>query len=266
MPSRLLLVFALLAAGAQSMMAARAETAPRDSTGALDALLKAYPAFLDRIEGNDLVWKDGARMPIDDGLASKSFDALLDAPDIKDMFSMPYPAGDKGNSPEVNADPGRVRFMPMFEKMYGDCRAAKAQANAADVVWLPSKDGRKLKFTSINGAATALQHVSNELDLLPASFLPYLKPPAGTINCRPIAGTTRASAHGFGIAIDIAVARAHYWRWSKPGQAGAIPYKNAIPWDIVRIFEQHGFIWGGKWYHYDTMHFEYRPELLGGAK
>ena len=26
--------------------------------------------------------------------------------------------------------------------------------------------------------------------------------------------------------------------------------------------EKHGFIWGGRWYHYDTMHFEYRPELL----
>ena len=33
--------------------------------------------------------------------------------------------------------------------------------------------------------------------------------------------------------------------------------------EIVRIFEKHGFIWGGRWYHYDTMHFEYRPELLG---
>jgi peptidoglycan L-alanyl-D-glutamate endopeptidase CwlK len=30
----------------------------------------------------------------------------------------------------------------------------------------------------------------------------------------------------------------------------------------VTIFENHGFIWGGKWYHFDTMHFEYRPELL----
>jgi hypothetical protein len=30
----------------------------------------------------------------------------------------------------------------------------------------------------------------------------------------------------------------------------------------VRVFEKHGFIWGGAWYHYDTMHFEYRPELL----
>ena len=31
------------------------------------------------------------------------------------------------------------------------------------------------------------------------------------------------------------------------------------------IFEKHGFIWGGRWYHYDTMHFEYRPELVGAV-
>lgn len=30
--------------------------------------------------------------------------------------------------------------------------------------------------------------------------------------------------------------------------------------------EKHGFIWGGCWYHYDTMHFEYRPELLEIAR
>ena len=36
--------------------------------------------------------------------------------------------------------------------------------------------------------------------------------------------------------------------------------------DIVRIFEKHGFIWGGRWYHYDTMHFEYRPEMIAIAK
>ena len=77
---------------------------------------------------------------------------------------------------------------------------------------------------------------------------------------------TAASAHGFGIAIDIAAAHSHYWLRAKPGAAGHIAYKNEIPWEIVRIFEAHGFIWGGKWYHYDTMHFEYRPELIGATK
>ena len=38
-----------------------------------------------------------------------------------------------------------------------------------------------------------------------------------------------------------------------------------MPRAIVDAFERHGFVWGGRWYHYDTMHFEYRPELLAGA-
>ena len=41
-----------------------------------------------------------------------------------------------------------------------------------------------------------------------------------------------------------------------------IKYVNRIPKEIVKVFEKHGFIWGGRWYHYDTMHFEYRPELI----
>ena len=72
--------------------------------------------------------------------------------------------------------------------------------------------------------------------------------------------------YGFGIAIDIAAAHSHYWLRAKPGAGGHITYKNEIPQEIVRTFEAHGFIRGGKWYHYDTMHFEYQPELIGAAK
>jgi hypothetical protein len=39
--------------------------------------------------------------------------------------------------------------------------------------------------------------------------------------------------------------------------------RNRYPQEIVEIFEKHGFIWGGKWSHFDLMHFEYRPEMLG---
>jgi hypothetical protein len=119
-----------------------------------------------------------------------------------------------------------------------------------------------LKVTAINGVASRLDAISRELDELPARFDVYLAPSAGTYNCRPIAGTSQLSAHGYGIAIDIALRHADYWRWSKSTAGGQLPYRNAIPLEIVRIFEKHGFIWGGAWYHYDTMHFEYRPELL----
>jgi hypothetical protein len=229
-------------------------------------LVKAYPEFLERIENNDLVWKDGTRMRIDDGKGAKAFDVLLDDPDLKDMFLMKYPLGEKERTPEVNFDPGRVRYLPLFKKMYGDCRTPGFMTNAVNVRWLPTKVGKNLKFTGINGASTKLQKVSDELDKLPDRFLEYLQPTQGTYDCRQIAGSKRLSAHAFGIAIDIAAAHSHYWLWSKPDREGRIPYKNEIPQEIVSIFEQHGFIWGGKWYHYDTMHFEYRPEMIGPAK
>ena len=79
-------------------------------------------------------------------------------------------------------------------------------------------------------------------------------------NFRKIANTSRLSMHSFGIAIDINIKKSHYWLWDK--KKNRFKYKNSIPLEIVEIFQKHGFIWGGRWYHYDTMHFEYRPELL----
>src|SRR5262245_7924679 len=239
-----------------------AQVGPSSPSAAAAALIRAYPDFLDRIEDNDLVWKDGTRMRIDDGKGAKTFDALLGDPDIKDMFLMKYPLGKQGLAPAVNFDPGRIRYAPLYKKMYGDCRAGDVLASAVDVVWLPKNYGKSLKFSKINGAAAALQRVSDELDKLPQRFLAYVMPTQGTYNCRLVAGTNRESTHGLGIAIDIAAAHSHYWQWSKPDAEGRYLYKNEIPWEIVRIFEKHGFVWGGKWYHYDTMHFEYRPEIV----
>jgi hypothetical protein len=149
-----------------------AQAAALDETqsSAVAALVKAYPDFLEKIEGNDLVWKDGTRQRIDDGKAGKTFEAMLDDPDIKDMFAMTYPAGDKGLAPAVNFDPGRIRYMPLFLKMYGDCQKTNLAAGAADVVWLRSKYGKTVKFSKINGAAAALQKVSDELDRCRTNF------------------------------------------------------------------------------------------------
>jgi hypothetical protein len=228
-------------------------------------LLAAYPGELERIEGGVLVWRDGTRMPVDDGKGAKPFDEWLDHPDIEDMLAVPYPAGDLAAPPAKDVDPGRARNEAFFNKVYGDCRKGEVEKNLTPVVWLPKKTGQKLPFSKINGAAKALEAVSRELDELPATFDVYLFPSAGTYNCRVIAGTNRVSAHGHGIAIDIALKHSDYWRNAAAGKDGAYAYKNAIPPEIVRIFEKHGFIWGGKWHHYDTMHFEYRPELLGVA-
>jgi hypothetical protein len=236
-------------------------TSPRAETVG-EALLRAYPEQLDRLEGSGddaaLVWRDGSRMPLGSGV-EKPLEAWLANPDISDILRFPYPLGEGAMLPARDHDPGRARPTAFFQKMYGDCNTAEVTKLLVDVNWLPTKSGQKLKATRINGVAARLQAISDALDKLPSSFDVYLKPSAGTYACRPIAGTNNPSAHGLGIAIDISTKHAHYWRWNK---GGVDAYRNEIPMEIVRIFEAHGFIWGGKWWHYDTMHFEYRPELL----
>ena len=255
----LLAAFALSAAWLDPTMAG--EASPADPSR-LQRLVAAYPQQLARIESGFLVWRDGTRMALDDGRGPKDFAAWLADPDLEDMLAVPYPKGDLVEAPRREADPGRARPAAFFDKMYCNCRRGEVEQHLVTVDWLPGKSRQKLRVTRINGVADRLAAVSRELDALPARFNRYLLPAAGGYTCRAIAGTSRGSAHGHGIAIDIATARSHYWRWSRPRPDGSYAYRNAIPMEIVRIFERHGFIWGGKWHHYDTMHFEYRPELL----
>jgi hypothetical protein len=129
--------------------------------------------------------------------------------------------------------------------------------------WLPKHGGGSVAVTSVNGVAAALEGVSRELDELPNNLSKYLMPLAGAYNCRKVAGSSLRSMHAYGAAVDINTKYANYWRWAADDR-GRPRWQNRVPVQIVRIFEKHGFIWGGYWYHYDTMHFEYRPELLGG--
>lgn len=241
---------------------AREDTGSRTTTAIAARLSQAYPEHIAGIRDGLVVWRDGTTMPLDDGRGAKNHAQWLAEPDIEDMLAKPYRPGPVAGPPPTDDDPGRARNAAFFNKMYGDCRAGTVKGKLVDVVWLPNKSGTRLKVTSVNGVAARLTAISRALDALPARFDRYLIPPAGTYVCRQIAGTDRVSAHGYGIAIDIATAEADYWRWSKPGPDGRPVWRNRIPQEIVAIFEAHGFIWGGKWHHHDTMHFEYRPELL----
>jgi len=126
------------------------------------------------------------------------------------------------------------------------------------VPWLPRTLGQSVVITSVNGVDRALAAVSHALDELPAEYHRYLWPIGGTYACRRVADTGATSVHAWGAAIDINTRYSDYWYWRR-GQG----YEDRIPDGIVSAFERHGFIWGGRWAHYDTMHFEYRPELTG---
>ncbi len=88
---------------------------------------------------------------------------------------------------------------------------------------------------------------------------------------RIIEGTKRKSFHILGIALDI-LPKSHggkqiFWSWAAdkyPDTWMLVPLKKRWmpPESVINIFEDEGFIWGGKWVIYDNMHFEYHPELI----
>jgi peptidoglycan L-alanyl-D-glutamate endopeptidase CwlK len=227
-----------------------------------DAFLRAYPNFFSGYRENTLLLHDGDTIQFDDG-RSKTFEQLLAEPDPEDELSQHYPTGPQSYSaPAFNFDPGRFRCAALFKKMYG-ANAQEVESHLVTIPWLPHSSHNAVRITRVNGVDRQLAAVSAELDQLPPEDKKFVLKTGGTFNWRPIAGSDQLSAHSFGIAIDIDPDYSDYWRWNSTGNHDKIiPYRNRIPHRIVEIFERHGFIWGGKWYHYDTMHFEYRPELL----
>lgn len=221
-------------------------------------IINAYPDFRIRYTDGCLVFTDGTRITCDDG-KTKSFIEKLDNCDVEDMFSMTYDT--TATTPLYLHDCGRGRCEELFKKMYGSTEI-EARENLVYVDWF----GQKIPFTKVNGASEQLKKVASELAKLPR-YRKYLTN-ASSFYWRKVRGANRQSAHSYGIAIDINInintTYSNYWLWSNPNcsETDKIQYTNRIPIEIVKVFEKHGFIRGGKWYHYDTMHFEYRPEFF----
>lgn len=155
--------------------------------------------------------------------------------------------------------------------MYGGS-IKEVRQHLKTVYWMPHVYGKlyPLKVTTINGIDKKLQRISAALEKLPPSYFKYLARPAGSFYWRRVEGEDYLSTHSFGIAIDINSHYSNYWLWDYKKTRKPLNqlrhYKlichNRIPDKIVKIFAKEGFYWGGNWYFYDTMHFEYRPDLF----
>lgn len=232
---------------------ASAAPATSPASAALARLAKHYAGSA---AADAFVLPNGVRIPWDDG-KTKSTQQRIDAPDVEDVFALGYPAAGTLLTPvtDPERDPGRVRLEPLFAATYG------ADAHAVEASLVPVKlASHTVRFHA--RAAPALARVASRLELLfeeDPTLRRFFKDLGGTYNHRVIAGTDHLSAHSWGIAVDIDTSLSDYWRnGPQPPQ-----WKNRIAQKVVDAFEAEGFVWGGRWYHFDTMHFEYRPELAG---
>lgn len=222
------------------------------------ALEIAYPGLtVDDAAG--LVKLPGSDLPIgaDNDRTAK---ARLAEPSIKEMFAQVYPLSfDLSARTKPWFDPGRARNDALMRALYGESE----KQVAASLVRV------RYQRTKTNFAANTRQCVAQQLDAALAAIADagpgmdvFFNKVGGSFNWRIIAGTTRLSAHSFGIAVDVNTELGGYWRWSGAQEGNVGPYNNQVPEALVHHMERHGFIWGGKWHHFDGMHFEYRPELI----
>lgn len=229
-------------------------------------LMLAYTEYIKAIEKAEgekvhIVLKSGLKLIYDDK-KQKNMESKIASPDLQDMLEQPYPLNTTRTLMEKDFDPGRVRVYGLLKEAYGSNKQ-QVETKLANI----KAGGRSFQFNNSNGAGEALKSAMGELiplaqgngKVAAASF-----PTSGTYNYRVISGTNRLSPHAFGIAIDLARDKRDYWKWAtrEEGQKRL----SAYPVEVVEIFERHNFIWGGKWGHFDTLHFEYRPEIILKAR
>ena len=161
------------------------------------------------------------------------------------------------------------RSESFLERLYaaGSRKETESRIVTVDFLGFPvhvhSRIGEAL--TTVAREITAASKVDHDVTL----FLRGLSEVDG-FNYRDVAGTASRSYHSYGLAVDLIPrsygGRAPYWRWEmeKTDTWWATPYDQRwmVPPAVVTAFERQGFVWGGKWLFFDTMHFEYRPEIF----
>ncbi|HEY5562972.1 MAG TPA: M15 family metallopeptidase [Clostridiaceae bacterium] len=229
------------------------------------SLMMAYPEYILDVKAKDnnlyLVMKSGKEILYDDKKV-KNFGEKLGNGDLQDMLEEPYPLVPIDKLMEDNRDPGRVRIYPLLKEVYGNSKnSIEKNLSNINLTW------RNCTFNNKNNAGNSLEAAMKELKEISRSkpsIVSVLLPISGTFNYRVIARTGQLSPHAFGIAIDLRSNSKDYWQWAskKDGEARLKSY----PKEVVKAFENNNFIWGGKWSHFDILHFEYRPEIIIKAR
>jgi hypothetical protein len=262
--------------------------------------LDAYPDFLIAYDAatQELIGWDGARFPVNDGWGNNCKEnaapPCCPPPSPMATLRIPYrsvaehwPTAD--DPPLPGEDAGRLRPLALWIYMYGapagknadgswqakkvgkrvELAGGAVEKNLAPVAWKLAAKPARIRVSRVNGVNQQLAAAVAELDTIGAEAKSRYRRLHGGgrggvsgFYPRMVRGNAcEISPHAFGVAVDI------HWRadldyWLDSPQGGGYRYRSVMPQEIVAAFERHGFIWGGKWRHFDGMHFEYRPELL----
>lgn len=229
-------------------------------------LMISYPNFIKSIEKDEsnlvyIVLNNGKKILYDDKI-NRSCEEKFYKTDIEDTLEQRYPLEKINGIADSDQDPGRRRQYEFLGEIYGKDRVTIER----NLIYVPTYYG-SIMFNKVNSASDNIQKALNDVGKLVernSKVGEYVSPLSGTYNYRVIQDTGQLSPHAYGIAIDLVRNDADYWKWGKKDIANK--RINDYPEELVKIFEENGFVWGGKWAHFDILHFEYRPEIILKAK
>lgn len=237
-------------------------------TAEIYALLKAYGDLIERVKivddeiiltvgGKDIYYKDGKML---------SKDNLAHHADFNSIFYQYRPGPLKEIPPPVEFPAHRAS--DFLDALIGPAEGVIRASSR----WVPFLGHRvfihricveplkkvEARIRECAGSSIEVQEFISQISIV------Y------SMKRKTIAGTDNLSYHSYGLALDL-IPKSYngknvYWRWSSV----LYPDWEIIPlsrrWhppdEVITAFEENGFVWGGKWYYFDTVHFEYRPEIL----
>jgi len=226
-----------------------------------------------RIDDTWFAWANGRLLPEVDRARWQEFVPLafydysrglppLETPDAATAARLRQSVRDAANNPPRRSE----AFLGTL------LRAEDRQATEAHLVRMEVGGFSVTVHESLRAPLTAVSERLRALrasDPVVAAFLRGLSEMNG-YNYRYVEGTRSRSLHSYGLAVDL-IPRSYggkqaYWQWamSKVPDWWTIPYEKRwmVPLAVIEAFEGQGFVWGGKWLYFDTMHFEFRPDIL----
>lgn len=225
-------------------------------------------------------WNNGSMLPLEELENKEKYWTLLynynynqPLPDPAD-YTEEQIAALKNFSSTENRKNGAGTPMFFFDAVYNSYTKADLEKNIIQIKFLGFKVNVHKRLEEPLSKVEKRIMDAAETDSEVANFVKSISKNEGYY-WRLIANTNRKSFHSLGIAIDIQPksykGKEVYWSWAKdrnPDGWMFTPLKDRWmpPQTVIDIFEDEGFIWGGKWVIWDNMHFEYHPELINNAK
>ncbi|MFQ6608787.1 MAG: M15 family metallopeptidase [Fidelibacterota bacterium] len=237
----------------------------------ISALLEAYGYIISRVtqKDNDIAFLIGSSWIYYRNGRMLSEESFQDQDQYQSIF-YDYPLGSLTELPEYEELP--KRSSDFLDHLFGT--AERELSEQCD--WVPFLNH---KAYVNHFCAEALRKVEGEIleaaesDSAVRTYIDSLKI-IYSFKQRKISGSNNVSYHFYGLALDLVPnsyeGKQVNWKWSsvyfKEWHLIPLAKRWSPPQKVIDAFEHNGFVWGGKWSHFDTIHFEYVPEIIGLAR